>query len=506
MSQGVQKALRSFVAAGYQVDRDAFEFLALIGESDQLETLTANTLTYLTNMRLPQPVVTRTLLEDTAVAMGMASPRTRPSVSPNVMAVATPLAKQTSSQLDILNDPSKTIGSAGTVEDFGKYFRHRFDRLRSILEERGDARGAGDIDSALRAPQGTEVRFICMVTNKRTRQTHILLSVEDEESQASLLVQTQQREAYQAAQSVPLDQVVYIEARRGRGDFLLCDRLVLPDIPDRRGAKSREPVCVAMVSDVHVGSKTFMTDVFERVVLWLNGRIGNSRQRELASRVKYVIVAGDLVDGVGIYPNQEAELAIPDVYSQYRFAAQYVEQVPDYIDVILIPGNHDATRQSLPQPEVPKEFADPVYQARKVWSLGNPAEVSLHGIRFLLYHGRSLDDIIASTPGMTFDAPEAGMEFLLRCRHLAPQYGARTSIAPENDDRLVIQNAPDVFHAGHIHVNGERRYRGTMIVNSGAWQRQTDYQRRMGLQPTPGLLPVIDLQRMEVTRVDFNTV
>jgi len=223
----------------------------------------------------------------------------------------------------------------------------------------------------------------------------------------------------------------------------------------------------------------------------------------LASRVKYVIIAGDIVDGVGIYPNQEEELSVADVYQQYRLAAEYIAQIPDYVEVILIPGNHDPTRQSLPQPQVASEFAEPVYTARRVCSLGNPAEIRLHDVRFLLYHGRSLDDVITSVPGMTFQAPHLAMEFLLRCRHVAPEYGKRTPIAPETVDQLVIGDVPDVFHAGHIHINGVKKYRGTTIVNSGTWQNQTDYQKRMGLEPTPGRLPVIDLQTLEVTQIAF---
>ena len=266
---------------------------------------------------------------------------------------------------------------------------------------------------------------------------------------------------------------------------------------------SVDVITVENTVDAHIGSKMFMKEAFNRVVMWLNCRLGNSRQRDLASRVKYVVIAGDLVDGVGIYPKQEDDLAITDVYKQYEVAAQYIEQIPDYIEVILIPGNHEPTRQSLPQPEVPREFAEPIYQSREVRSLGNPAEVSLHDIRFLLYHGRSLDDVMATIPGLTFQSPHLAMEFLLHCRHLAPEYGNRTRIAPESDDSLVIENVPDLFHSGHTHVNGVKWYRGTTIVNSGAWQKQTDYQKRMGLEPTPGILPVIDLQKMEVFPIDF---
>jgi len=170
--------------------------------------------------------------------------------------------------------------------------------------------------------------------------------------------------------------------------------------------------------------------------------------------------------------------------------------------VILIPGNHDAVRQALPQPAIPKEYAEPVYEARKVLSLGNPAEVALKGVRFLLYHGRSLDDV-AAVPKMSFKTPEKSMEFLLKCRHLAPEYGSRTPIAPQTRDRLVIGQPPDVFQSGHVHVVGHEVYRGSLLVNCGAWQSQTEYQKRMGLEPTPGILPVLNLQTMHLELMNF---
>ena len=44
--------------------------------------------------------------------------------------------------------------------------------------------------------------------------------------------------------------------------------------------------------------------------------------REIASHVKYCLVAGDVVDGVGVFPGQALELNIRDVHKQYRMAAK----------------------------------------------------------------------------------------------------------------------------------------------------------------------------------------
>jgi DNA polymerase II small subunit/DNA polymerase delta subunit B len=43
-----------------------------------------------------------------------------------------------------------------------------------------------------------------------------------------------------------------------------------------------------------------------------------------------------------------------------------------------------------------------------------------------------------------------------------------------------------------------------MIVNSGGWQEQTEYMQRLGFMPTPGKVPVVNLQTMETSVVPFN--
>lgn len=121
----------------------------------------------------------------------------------------------------------------------------------------------------------------------------------------------------------------------------------------------------------------------------------------------------------------------------------------------------------------------------------------------VLYHGRSLVDVVTTTPGLTFSRPAAAMKVLLRARHLAPAYGARTPIAPEVEDSLVIEDVPDVLHCGHVHTLEAEYYRGTLMVNSGAWQAQTSFQANLGIQPTPAIVPILDLSNLEVFTKSF---
>jgi len=298
----------------------------------------------------------------------------------------------------------------------------------------------------------------------------------------------------------PLDSMVVAEVSRGKSGQLYARSVLLPDVPGRRLVSSSHQVYALLLSDLHIGSRMFLMDDFERFLTWVNGGLGD---REVVSRIKYLVIAGDLVDGVGVYPDQESQLAERNPKKQYEMAAELLKRVPGHIQIVISPGNHDAVRQALPQPAVPLDLAGSLHSMENVQWVGDPAYIRLHGVLFLVFHGKSLDDVIAMTPGLTYDNPTMAMKLLLRSRHLSPTYGKRTALSPELRDFMVIDQVPDVLHSGHVHTYGELNYRGTLLVNSGTWQSQTDFQSNMGLEPTPSIIPVIDLSTMKVLRRNF---
>lgn len=287
---------------------------------------------------------------------------------------------------------------------------------------------------------------------------------------------------------------------------MLAHDLIRPEVP-RPYIQKREvqpPIFAALISDLHIGSRHFMRSAFNRFLLWINCLLGTKEYRNMARQVKYLVIAGDVVEGIGVYPKQEQELLVKDLKRQYEIAAQYLSQIPKYVKIIIIPGNHDATRQALPSPALYRNYAKPLYKLENVLILGDPAYVKLHNVLFLITHGKSLDDILASVPGVRYDKPAKAMIELLRRRHLAPIYGGRTQIAPEKNDYMIIQKVPQVFHAGHLHTFGYEYYNGVMVINSGAWQEQTDFMKSMGIHPNPAKLVLLDLNNRRIHAVlDF---
>ncbi|HIE33783.1 MAG TPA: DNA polymerase II small subunit, partial [Candidatus Altiarchaeales archaeon] len=323
--------------------------------------------------------------------------------------------------------------------------------------------------------------------------------VEDPTGELSVMIPDNKRQLSGIYERLLPDEVVGITGRL-HNDLFIADEIYQPELPiDNKTNSASEPVSVAFLSDIHVGSYLFLEKEFNKFIDCLNLR-GNNR--ELFERVKYLLIAGDLVDGIGIYPNQEEELSIPDIYRQYDFFALLLERIPDYIEIVLCMGNHDAVRNGEPQPRLSKDIGASLYALPNVHVLGNPVMVSIHGVKTLMYHGTSIDTMIGSLAECTYSRPEIAMVEYLKRRHLVPMYG-NDSISPEREDYLAIKEIPDILHCGHVHTNGYANYRGVKVINSGTFQARTKYQEEQGHIPTPGRVPIMNLQNHEVSIVHF---
>jgi DNA polymerase II small subunit len=304
--------------------------------------------------------------------------------------------------------------------------------------------------------------------------------------------------------TLTLDQMVMLEIEDNNNNSkstqgFTIKNLASPDIPDHLPNRSKAEYYAVLISDLHVGSKYFMETEFMRFLTWLS-----SSEDELVRKIRFLCIGGDLIDGIGIFPNQDKELLELNTSKQMAHAIDLLAKIPKHIKVFIIPGNHDPGRRSLPQPSLPRKDADKLYSFENFTMLGNPAFLELNGVKVLMYHGQSLDDIIATTPGLSYSKPAEAMKVLLKTRHLSPIYGQRTPIAPEQEDMMVIAEVPDVFHSGHVHVIDVKNYRGTLIVNSGTWQTQTKFQQTMGIVPTPGFAILINLATLQPFQMDFN--
>jgi len=478
------KAIARVLSSGYMLDAKAFDMISTLPAGTDIEGLVEK------------------LLEQKAGATGEAKVITEDDVARLIPKEEPPERKGASAldepELEVISDPTLAIAPAENADGFGRLFHDRYQRLYSIVRERLDTKGSSTVAAAKNLTPGKKVKVAGLLADRSSRRGMVELKVDD--PTGTLKIVCQDGPAEKAAMEAPLDSMVVVEVSKGKTGQMFTDSLVLPDVPGHRAISASHRVYAIMLSDLHVGSRMFLGDDFARFIQWLNGGLGDA---DLVNRIKYLVIAGDLVDGVGVYPGQEYQLAERDPKKQYQMAADLLKQVPGHIQIVVAPGNHDAVRQALPQPAVAVDMAESLYAMDNVRWVGDPAYIRLHGVTFLIYHGKSLDDVIATTPNLAYDKPTDAMKLLLRARHLAPTYGKRTALSPEMRDYMVVDQVPDVFHVGHVHTYGETTYRGTLLINSGTWQAQTDFQSNMGLYPTPSIIPILDLSSMKVVRRNF---
>ncbi|PSQ50030.1 DNA polymerase II [Halobacteriales archaeon SW_7_65_23] len=392
---------------------------------------------------------------------------------------------------------SGDISSRGTGEygDFIDVFRDRYETLAGKLRGRVNHRPT---DAVASMPGGSDAAIIGMMSDIRsTASGHWLIELEDTNGTFPCLVM-KDREFASAVPTMLHDEVVAVEGTlsddNDDGDgILFVDALHFPDVPRTHSPSTADrEVSAALISDIHVGSQEFRADAWERFAGWLH--------TEEAAEVEYLLIAGDMVEGVGVYPDQDEELDIVDIYDQYERFAELLKQVPGEIEIAMIPGNHDAVRLAEPQPAFDEELRE-IMSAHDARISANPSTVTLEGVSVLMYHGVSLDELIAELPedAASYERPHDAMAQLLKKRHVAPQYGGGTRIAPEPEDHLVIEEVPDVFHTGHVHKLGYGTYHNVLTINSSCWQSQTAFQKSVNLDPDVAYAPIVDLSALELT-------
>ena len=386
--------------------------------------------------------------------------------------------------VEVVSGSAGTSGSINGTGDYLHYFRERYSRLGGMIRSRVSAMPIEALGKNMRYRQ-EECTVIGMVVEvKTTTNGHRIAEIEDSSATIPVLFR-KDRPVFAEAERIIHDEVIGVKGKLSSdGKLFFAEQLYRPDIRiDNTPFRSEKPGKAVFISDVHVGSDTFLHECWNRFADWLSD-----------SDFSYLLIAGDLVDGIGIYPGQESELTIKNIYEQYDAFGEMMRKLPARMKIIISPGNHDVVRGAEPQPVIPEAFTKKFPE--NCILVENPALVNLQGVRVLMYHGRSIDDMIGLIPGGSYEQSGLMMEEMLQRRHLAPAYGRRTPIAAGKIDRLIIDPLPEILHTGHVHIRGITTYRGVLGINAGTWQSQTKFQKQMNVNPTPAQAVVVDLQTL----------
>lgn len=441
----------------------------------------------------PEPPQT-TLVNGEELAVEDAGPARGGAMQPLVSSAPAPRG---GGPLQIISDVTGASTCDGSIENFTGYFRDRYRILRRVIMGHVEMGSPVKIKDA--AMVGRDVRVIGMVMDlNKTKNGHLGVTIEDDTGELYVLIH---KESELIKEAILRDEVVGFVGKvrpgskaEGKEAMMLAASMHRPPLqankPQRLAAEDLE---VVFMSDLHVGSSHFLHGAWDNFTDWITS--------DEAKGVRFIIVAGDLVDGIGVYPNQEDELDIPDIHKQYGELARLMSPVPERIQVLMQPGNHDAVRFAEPQPAL-----DPKY--RKAFGpnyifIGNPCHFSIAGVEILSYHGRSIDDLVGAIPGITYHDPVPPMKEMLKRRLLATSFGGKTPIAAEAHDHLLINPIPDILVTGHVHRTAVYRERGMTLINASAWQSQTPFQAMHNFHPDPAKIVVTNLRTGRCRIIDF---
>jgi len=397
-------------------------------------------------------------------------------------------------------------------KDFLPHFLDRYERISVIIKRRMNCRQIRHIRNGMR---GEEVSVVGMVASvNKTAKGNTRVELEDATGHLPIILRNHE--------VIIPDEIIGVTGSLSDGGYLFANRVTYPDVPipsstsqsslplpanfnsdhspndnERGGGNGKQKrIYAVFISDMHVGSSTFLEEAWGNFVQWL-------KEKSRRIGIAYLVVAGDIVDGIGVYPGQEEDLSIMDIEEQYKTAAGYFHDFPSHIHVVVAPGNHDAVRIAEPQPPLPEAL-------RKLFPdntcfVSNPAYVKIGGRLVLIYHGQSYDDFVNSVSRLSYSKPEEVMAEMLKRRHVALIYGNAVSIVPDGHDYGVIDRVPDIFHCGHTHTVGISKYRNVLLVNSGTWQSQTPYQKKRNINPVPGCATLVELSEMKVKVMEFGS-
>lgn len=424
------------------------------------------------------------------------------------------IVKETTEKIEEKKDPFLRINPINvpikkiTVDDFVQNSRGKYNNAKRILMERKELENLVSIDKLKKQRQAS---IIAMVIDKRTtKNKNIFLKVEDLTGRMNVLINQNNKEAYEKAKNIIYDDVIGIKGTSNDEIFFAND-IFYPEaaIPEKK--RFDEEGYIVFISDIHVGSSNFLEDKFLKFIDWINGKEGKEEQIKIAEKIKYIFITGDTVDGVGIYPGQEERLTIKDMKGQYDKLAEYLSKIRKDIKIIISPGQHDAVRVAEPQPQIPPKYAGKLHEMENVYFQSSPGMTEISDgkniLKILNYHGTSMHSLINEIEDLRMikahRTPAKAVKQLLKRRSVNPMH-SETAYIPDTNDSLFMKDIPDIITTGDLHRSDVDIYNNILIVCSSCWQSITPFEEKVGNSPDPCKVPVFNLKTREVKILDFS--
>ena len=113
-----------------------------------------------------------------------------------------------------------------------------------------------------------------MLTEKRDSKNNTILSVEDLQGSATVLVpQKAPEEVKKKALMLLPDQVICVAVIKTKNQPVHGGRHYLSRNWQKTQQRAQEPVYAVLTSDIHIGSTKFTKEAFKRFILWLGANM-----------------------------------------------------------------------------------------------------------------------------------------------------------------------------------------------------------------------------------------
>ena len=225
----------------------------------------------------------------------------------------------------ILFDPTLKITTAEGIDGYNEFFSNRFKKLKKIISNRPEAKLLKTISSVITTKSKEDV-YLCGLLNERRAERNITKLILDDPT-GSIETIIFDKDLQKKAGGLLIDQFVMAKINFGRNGSFIVKDIILPDIPEHAPNRSESEAYAVFLSDLHIGSMYFMEKELNDFISWL------SSPDPIARKVRFILICGDVVDGVGIYPQQDKELVLIDIEEQLKKTVEILEKIPKHIKV-----------------------------------------------------------------------------------------------------------------------------------------------------------------------------
>jgi len=515
-----EKILRLFLRRGYLLDKEMLDFFNKIGDERVVDEILNRIRTSSSEKLITRDLLNNNIEKIKPVFEELDNDKQK-IIERFFVNISVSVEVKKETRLEEIKDDRDDFGKVKVisspliqnkkleVRDFVRHFRNRFIFFKKILQQRSELEGLTSID---KISGNRNFSIIAMVINKVvTKNKNIILEVEDLTGRTKLLITKAKEELFEKAKEIVMDDVIGFRCS-GSKDFLFVNDFFYPDAYLKEKKKLDEEIYALFISDIHIGSKNFLEKNFNKFIEWLNGDCEEG-QRQILKKIRYMFVVGDSIDGVGIYPGQEKDLEIKDIKKQYEKLAYFYRKIPKHIKIIQCAGQHDAVRVAEPQPPPDEDFAKPLLEIENLYLVSNPSLVEIEGsdekegFRVLMYHGASMHGLINEIEELRLSnahlTPAKTVKHLLLRRHLSPCHGASTYIPDAQEDPMIIREIPDIITTGDLHKPDIELYNNILIIACSCWQSITAFEEKVGNQPEPCKVPILNLKTREIKILDF---